>query len=244
MDLQSTLQEYQIQLEQVEISLKSDPKNEEILKLKQDLQEVIKLTLELIGETENETKEATNSPQRSTNIMSTCKQIRWKSGDKCLALWHEDGEYYPAVIDQVVEDGSCTVIFDGYSTTEMTQVSLLMPRNKNASNLINSNLDPSNLLLNKNNNSVYEKKKPLTKKELEAKLRESKKRKREKRAQKLKELEEFSEKEKNKWKTFNTKLATKTWKGVVKKNKFELPSHHENKIGVGTNSATFKSDTN
>jgi hypothetical protein len=31
------------------------------------------------------------------------------------------------------------------------------------------------------------------------------------------------------------KLASKTWKGVVKKNKFELPSHHENKIGVGAN---------
>ena len=32
--------------------------------------------------------------------------------------------YYPAIIDQVVDDGSCTVIFDGYSTAEMTQASL------------------------------------------------------------------------------------------------------------------------
>ena len=40
-DTESALQEYQIQLEQVEIALKSQPDNEELLKLKLDL-EVIK----------------------------------------------------------------------------------------------------------------------------------------------------------------------------------------------------------
>ena len=34
-----------------------------------------------------------------------------------------------------------------------------------------------------------------------------------------------------------SKLSSKTWKGVVKKNKFETRDDHENKIGVGTNSA-------
>ena len=67
-------------------------------------------------------------------------------------------------------------------------------------------------------------------------MREAKKRKREKFAAKIKTMDEISEKEKNKWKSFNTKLASKTWKGVVKKSKFEIPSDHENKIGVGTNS--------
>lgn len=51
----------------------------------------------------------------------------------------------------------------------------------------------------------------------------------------MKALEEASEKDKNKWKSFNDKLSSRTWKGVVKKNKFELPEHHENKIGVGAN---------
>lgn len=36
------------------------------------------------------------------------------------------------------------------------------------------------------------------------------------------------------------KLSSKTWKGVVKKNKFDLPADHENKIGVGTNSLTYR----
>lgn len=43
-------------------------------------------------------------------------------------------------------------------------------------------------------------------KELELKLKEARKRKKEKFAQKLKAMEELSEKEKNKWKSFNTKV--------------------------------------
>lgn len=93
MDLQSTLEEYQIQYEQVEISLKNDPNNSELLKLKEDLEEVIKLTNELIGETENEKmQEEDDEDLPTTNKMSTCKQIRWKAGDKCLAVWKTDGK--------------------------------------------------------------------------------------------------------------------------------------------------------
>jgi hypothetical protein len=44
-------------------------------------------------------------------------------------------------------------------------------------------------------------------KELEQKLKEAKKRKKEKFALKLKAMEELSEKEKNKWKSFNTKVS-------------------------------------
>lgn len=50
-------------------------------------------------------------------------------------------------------------------------------------------------------------KKAFTKKELELKLKEAKKRKKEKFAQKIKAMEEISEKEKNKWKSFNNKVT-------------------------------------
>jgi hypothetical protein len=43
-------------------------------------------------------------------------------------------------------------------------------------------------------------------KELEQKLKDAKKRKKEKFALKLKAMEEISEKEKNKWKNFNSKV--------------------------------------
>ena len=46
----------------------------------------------------------------------------WKEGDKVMAIWRVDGKYYSATINQVLEDGTCTVIFDGYSSVELTQV--------------------------------------------------------------------------------------------------------------------------
>jgi hypothetical protein len=79
-----------------------------------------------------------------------------------------------------------------------------MVRNKNSNTLNNDQLIASN----KTNTSASQvgHKKAFTKKELELKLREAKKRKKEKFALKLKAMEEISEKEKNKWKSFNTKV--------------------------------------
>lgn len=48
--------------------------------------------------------------------------LNWKSGDKAMAIWRVDGKFYSATVDQVLEDGTCTVIFDGYSSVELTQV--------------------------------------------------------------------------------------------------------------------------
>jgi len=145
-------------------------------------------------------------------------------------------KYYSATVDKVLDDGTCTVIFDGYSNTEITQVGLLKPRNKNSNNLLNTN-DLIQQSKSSMSSSQVGHKKAFTKKELELKLKEAKKRKKEKFALKLKAMDEISEKEKNKWKSFNSKLSSKTWKGVVKKNKFETREDHENKIGVGTNSS-------
>jgi len=170
MDLQSNLLEYQVQLEQVEIALKNDPDNEDILKLKNDLVEVINMTKEMMGETEEEGVGG-GEPDVSGNVTGVPKSAKWKSGDKCMAIWHEDGQCYPAVIDQIIEGGACTVTFEGYSKVEMTQVSLLKARNKNASNadgssLLNKNAAKSGSMLGK---------KPMSRRELEQKLRDAKK---------------------------------------------------------------------
>jgi survival of motor neuron-related-splicing factor 30 len=149
-----------------------------------------------------------------------------------MAIWRVDAKYYPAIVDQVLDDGTCTVIFDGYKTTEITQVEQLMPYNKN--HMFNT----KDFYTNKQSTGASQvgHKKAFTKKELELKLKEAKKRKKEKFVAKLKAMEEVSEKEKNKWKSFNNKLSSKTWKGVISKNKYETPIDHESKIGVGTNS--------
>lgn len=234
MDTDSTLQEYEIQLEQVEIALKLAPNNEELLKLKADLIEIINLTKELIDtETDENVSLAARNSKNAKATLNLNHSITWKTGERCMAIWRVDAKYYPAVVDQVLDDGTCTVIFDGYKNTEITQVDQLMPFNNNG--LFNTKDFYTNKTTSSGTSQVGHKK-AFTKKELELKLKEAKKRKKEKFAQKIKAMEEISEKEKNKWKSFNNKLSAKTWKGVVKKNKFETPDDHESKIGVGTNS--------
>ena len=47
---ESELSSYQLQLQQVEAALTSDPANSELLKLKADLEQVIDLTKELVAQ--------------------------------------------------------------------------------------------------------------------------------------------------------------------------------------------------
>ncbi|KAJ8321673.1 hypothetical protein KUTeg_000144 [Tegillarca granosa] len=72
-------------------------------------QEVIDLTVELIGnkqtETESEDEEKDDDKAEGTDV----PQHNWQSGDQCLAQWSEDGQYYEAKVDEILEDGTCTV---------------------------------------------------------------------------------------------------------------------------------------
>lgn len=71
-------------------------------------------------------------------------------------------------------------------------------------------------------------------KEQLSKQREYLKLKKQKKQARMKELEEASEKEKNKWQSFNAK-ALKTKKGgIVKKSIFATPEGAVGKVGVGT----------
>ena len=72
----------------------------------------------------NLTKELLEEEGGGSKAKSNFSDINWKSGDNCMAIWRVDGKYYSATIDQILEDGSCTIIFDGYSTPELTQVIL------------------------------------------------------------------------------------------------------------------------
>ena len=131
-----------------------------------------------------------------------------------------------------MEDGTCTVIFEdnfGHNN-EISQVSQLRPYDAEAAANIKRGIPNKAAALGKG--------KAFSKKELEAKLKEKRKEKKEKFQEKIKMQEQISEKSKNNWKDFNSKLSAKTWKGVVSKNKFVVPDNHENKVGVGTNAST------
>ena len=80
-----------------------------MLKLKEDLEEVIKLTADLLGYdpsilNSNEPTTSTNYTETSlysassqsnsqATSSSTRSAIKWKTGDRCLAPWNEDGKY-------------------------------------------------------------------------------------------------------------------------------------------------------
>lgn len=90
---------------QVEAALLTDPENDELLKLKSDLEEVIELTRDLIKTQEGEAK-ATNIHGSSNDDDVTASLLaaeedsqyesqrvysKWQVGEKCLAKWRTDG---------------------------------------------------------------------------------------------------------------------------------------------------------
>lgn len=75
---------------QVEAALTTDPENEELLKLKIDLEEVIELTHDLIKSQQQEKKPA-ETEEKNPELLAVLAN-KWKVGDQCLAPWSEDGK--------------------------------------------------------------------------------------------------------------------------------------------------------
>ncbi|XP_052249528.1 survival of motor neuron-related-splicing factor 30-like [Dreissena polymorpha] len=226
-DLQANVSMYKLQLQQVEDSLTLDPENEDLLKLKTDLQEVIQLTSDLIGQKQSPDEVAAGQDNASGHDATATKRVatqHWQPGDKCLAIWSEDKGYYEATVEEVLEDGACTVTFEEYGNTEVTEVSLLKPLEVDTGK--KKALDGAA--------GSADQKKPLSKKDKQALEREYKRKKSQKKAQRRKDLEEERETEKNKWIDFNSKTFSKTNKGKVKKSIFATPDTVEGKVGVGT----------
>lgn len=237
---------YKYQLEQVELALKAKPDDPELLKLKTDLEEVIKLTADLLGydpsildssepttsASYNEAAYSATSSQSNTQggASSTARSgIRWKTGDRCLAPWNEDGKYYECTIDDVLDDGTCTVVFDGFESLPLTVVRL-------------SKLRPFDRTRGDFNGIKTANNRAKTKRELEQRLRELKRRKKEKKLAKLKELEDEREKDKKRWTDFNSKLTSRTWKGVVSKSMVKTNKRAEQVSGTtnGNLISTYK----
>lgn len=79
---------------QVEAALTTDPNNEELIKLKFDLKEVIKLTHDLIKSQQQEKRQA-NGMDAKDPILLAVLANKWKVGDQCMAPWSEDGKWVP-----------------------------------------------------------------------------------------------------------------------------------------------------
>ncbi|XP_035790973.1 survival of motor neuron-related-splicing factor 30-like [Anopheles albimanus] len=213
------LQNYKLQLQQVEAALLTDPENAELLKLKQDLDEVIELTKDLIkAQQEPEQKksayiEPATSSYLDGGVGGDKKQIKpakvWKVGDKCSAKWIEDGQYYDATIESIADTGEVSIVFEAYQNRSTTTLSELRER-KTRNEVFPTN---SNKRL-RHNQKEYLKKKKM------------------KKVQRFKELEEERECEKNKWLQFSAKSTKKA--GVKPKSIFASPENVNGRVGIGT----------
>lgn len=142
---------------QVEAALLTDPDNGELLKLKEDLVEVIELTRDLIKtQLEEQKKTSYVEPNKSYASVSDVAEAsstshgttdefdeieaallaaekgtsrpNWKIGDKCQAKWTEDGNYYDAIIEGISESGEVNVVFEAYQNRSTTTVNELKVR--------------------------------------------------------------------------------------------------------------------
>lgn len=213
------LQNYKLQLQQVEAALLTDPENSELLKLKTDLEEVIDLTKDLIrAQQEAEQKKNSYVEPASTSYFEgfsaaekkqSKPSVIWKVGDKCSAKWIEDGQYYDATIEAITDNGDVSIVFDAYqnrSTTTISELRECKVRNEVFPSTSNKRMRP--------NQKEYLKKK------------------KQKKQQRFKELEEERETEKNKWLQFSTKNSKKT--GVKGKSIFASPENVNGRVGIGT----------
>ncbi|KAL4712713.1 hypothetical protein ACJJTC_008010 [Scirpophaga incertulas] len=101
------LRNYKLQLQQVEAALLTDPQNEELLKLRADLEEVIELTQDLIKSQDGDSKESSiHSSSNNDDVTASLLLAEngdpgefshnsdWRIGEKCLARWRADGMCY------------------------------------------------------------------------------------------------------------------------------------------------------
>lgn len=119
-ELARKLREHQDQLAQVDNLLKVNPSDETLLKLQADLRQVVALTEDL-----TKMQGALKSILAQSLTVLVCSGVPalpgeedkgWKVGDRCVALWEEDGKWYTARIDSI-DNGNYAVTYLDYGNT-------------------------------------------------------------------------------------------------------------------------------
>lgn len=243
-DLAANLKNYEIQLQQVVAALEVDANNDELIKLKADLEEVIQLTKDIMGSNSGEAAGNVSSESANHGSGSSTTHHQFKTGDRVLAPWSVDGLYYEARIEDLTSDGQCTVSFSSAvlgtdegkqrnrdkSVSEVCLVDLLKPLSFNCAS---SSSDASHRghSGSKRNASHMEK----------YKAREHLKAKQQKRSEKFQSLDEERERDKRKWQDFamgkkgaKKKGLTSATGSKTRVSIFASPDGVDGRVGVGT----------
>ena len=85
------LETYQVQLQQVEAALASDPDNDGLKDLYKELKELISLTEQALAQQATATSSSLSGPSKKTNAQSTSAPL-WKASDPCLAKYSSDAQ--------------------------------------------------------------------------------------------------------------------------------------------------------
>lgn len=188
------LASYKIQLQQVEAALLTEPDNDELTKLKSDLEEIIELQESLEG-VRAEQAAANEDTESASSAVRLKKEHTWKVGDRCMAP-SSNGQKYAAVIDGFTQD-NVAVTFTGKGTKHMVKTGDLSPPRGDD-----------------NKAYVWEKSKSTHHRKSEWQMERERRRMRAlKKEHRRKELEEAKEDEKNKWLSFNAKASSRSMKG-------------------------------
>ena len=172
------LETYQVQLQQVEGALSTDPDNEGLKDLRKELKELISLTELALAQQGAVTSAAGSSSSKKQNAQST-PGPQWKAGDECLAKYSSDGQWYPARIASVggsVENRVYTIVFKSYNTTEVVNSSVMkaLPTNYQASNNPYLSLTNTKRKLTQVEEEERERKKKKNEKKLEVRAQKAK----------------------------------------------------------------------
>lgn len=208
----SDLEEYKLQLREVETALEADPDNAELSGLHAQLKELIELSQAAIAQAES-----TSSNSKKTTAAAPTHT--WAAGDECMARYTADGQWYPARITFVggaAENRVYSIVFKGYNNTELVKAADLkaLPNNYASTSAVTGKRK-----LSKVEEEEREKKKKKNEKKVEV------------RAQKAKEQNEKQQS----WQKFAKKAAPKKGihiAGVAGTSIFKTPDNPTGRVGV------------
>lgn len=126
-DLRAKLAEYHQQLVDVNGLLEGEPRNEEYIQIKKDLVDVISLTEDLVKL--KETEETVSPPQKSyaPGPTSTLPANFFSVGTICEAKFSQDGIWYKAKINTILEGGKYHVTYTEYGNEEVVSITDIRP---------------------------------------------------------------------------------------------------------------------
>jgi survival of motor neuron-related-splicing factor 30 len=140
-ELTLKLSEFNEQLQQVNALLKEDPGNEEYLQIRSDLNDIIKLTKDVLkikheeqktSPTSTSTSHTTSSPPQTSLVAAPVTTLSsspsfFSIGTVCESRYSVDGTWYKAKIDSILEGGMYQVTYLDYGNQEIVSIADIRP---------------------------------------------------------------------------------------------------------------------